>query len=58
MLEGQIISLANKFLSTYLCDLNPSDLKLSLLNGEVELHNIVYRSDTLSFAESEHVVSE
>lgn len=58
MLEGQIISLANKFLSTYLCDLNPSDLKLSLLNGEVELHNIVYSSDTLSFAESEHVVSE
>ena len=41
MLEGQIVSLANKFLSTYLCDLNPSDLRLSLLKGEVELHNIV-----------------
>ena len=46
MLEGQIISLANKFLSTYICDLNPSDLKLSLLNGAIELHNIVCSRDT------------
>lgn len=58
MLEGQIISLANKFLSTYICDLNPSDLKLSLLHGAIELHNIVCSGDTLSCAESEYVVSQ
>lgn len=41
MLEGPIVKLANKFLSTYILDLDPTDLSLSILNGEVALHNVV-----------------
>ena len=41
MMESAIVSLANKFLSTYIKGLDPSDLSLSILKGEVTLRNVV-----------------
>lgn len=40
-MESAIVSLANKFLSTYIKGLDPSDLSLSILKGEVILRNVV-----------------
>lgn len=47
MLEGPIVKLANKFLSTYILDLDPTDLSLSILNGEVALRNVVCTEEIL-----------
>ena len=41
MMESAIVSLANKFLSTYIKGLDPTDLSLSILKGEVILRNVV-----------------
>ena len=45
MMESAIVSLANKFLSTYIKGLDPTDLSLSILKGEVILRNVVCASN-------------
>ena len=55
MMESAIVSLANKFLSTYIKGLDPSDLSLSILKGEVILRNVVcYRFVETHSVECEH----
>lgn len=47
MLEGPIVKLVNKFLSTYILNLDPTDLRLSILNGEIVLRNVVCYKNVL-----------
>ena len=54
MMESAIVSLANKFLSTYIKGLDPGDLSLSILKGEVILRNVV----CLQFVEADSVECE
>ena len=41
IMESAIVSLANKYLSTYIKGLNPTDLSLSILKGKIALRNVV-----------------
>lgn len=40
-MESAIVSLANKYLSTYIKGLDPTDLSLSILKGKIALRNVV-----------------
>ena len=49
MLEGLAIWFLNNYLGKYLEDLDPDQLSISLLSGQVELENVPLRKDALSF---------
>ena len=49
MLEGLAIWFLNNYLGKYLENLDPDQLSISLLSGEVELENVPLRKDALSF---------
>ena len=40
-MESASVSLANKYLSTYIKGLDPTDLSLSILKGKIALRNVV-----------------
>ena len=49
MLEGLAIWFLNNYLGKYLENLDPEQLSISLLSGQVELENVPLRKDALSF---------
>ena len=49
MLEGLAIWFLNNYLGKYLENLDPEQLSISLLAGQVELENVPLRKDALSF---------
>ena len=49
MLEGLAIWFLNNYLGKYLENLDPEQLSISLLTGQVELENVPLRKDALSF---------